>query len=321
MAPDIAANAELLELRGKLNDVVGSRQSDTPEPNLTKNCWCRICERTCYIPPRGSYAATSDCMWCWPCRCSIPTHQRCIAQLVKKESKCSRCGYKYCYFEYGSCMDFCRRYPCRSSLPVLLYLMAVVFAAYIGYIWFINGALIEMENFKLVFWATGLFVISTLIFSFWVLYMISIRKERFIRRHGHIVVFDHVTSPNISRKRLDILAASLEPRNQARNNDSEAVPTVPIATGAADVSEVPSGASANSAVYTQRRDQSSIRLPSDFETETHLAASTPVDREQKRQIKFDAQFLNKIRDRKIATSNRVEATAAARNSAEDDSNC
>uniref|UniRef100_A0A914ZJZ8 RING-CH-type domain-containing protein n=1 Tax=Parascaris univalens TaxID=6257 RepID=A0A914ZJZ8_PARUN len=223
--------------------------------------WCRLCTRVIYLPVDGILATNRDKNWCLPCNCSQPVHHGCIAAVVSKQSRCKQCHYKFKYFQYGTWFDFLWRYPCRTTLPVIVYFAVVLLAAWATYKWrTANNS--STNRFSLLFAAAALLFLSTLLFSCWILYLVGVRREQFLRRHKQVTVFDHIT-----------------PKNRRIEDHIEQ-----LRAGAVLMNRSLSGLSS---LYQQRFDQTSITAMTAFDRDHWLAASTPLLDYPIRQFKFE----------------------------------
>ncbi|VDM42765.1 unnamed protein product [Toxocara canis] len=230
------------------------RPSDAPKD------WCRLCTRVVYLPAEGMPTGSRDKTWCLPCDCRI----RACTIIYSNDSNLYAMRKCSLPLQYGSWFDFLWRYPCRTTVPVLIYLATVIFAAWAIYKWRTSYNFFSMSQFSLLFAAAALLFLSTLLFSCWVLYIVGISREQFVRRYGQIIVFDHITSAN--RRIHDRLQQ--------------------LRLGALLLNRTLSGVSS---VYQQRIDQASIAGMTAFDHDHWLASSTPLLDCTKQQFEFAMQ--------------------------------
>uniref|UniRef100_A0A7E4WCH6 RING-CH-type domain-containing protein n=1 Tax=Panagrellus redivivus TaxID=6233 RepID=A0A7E4WCH6_PANRE len=149
---------------------------------------CRICNLAEFMDGQGG--TIDDKKLVRPCRCMSMAHHGCVAAVIDKQRACRVCGERTAYSTYGNFFHFTKQYPFYVGIPILVYAVILGLAAYFIRDLCMSG-IGNMRESLVLAGATALFVISTIVFFYWIVYTASVRMPIFKKRYGHVSVYDY----------------------------------------------------------------------------------------------------------------------------------
>ncbi|EGT60289.1 hypothetical protein CAEBREN_03940 [Caenorhabditis brenneri] len=201
---------------------VPNKASTSSPKNLESGSSCALCQNQNFQNPEWSQR--NDAKLIRPCFCGFLVHHGCITEHLKSEKSCEWCGVKYCFYEYGSFSDFCRRYSIQHVCYFVIFASLLTFfvlafrGSYVFHPTARSGPII-LSILALFFLAV---FVGAMIFT--IKHTIVTRLPRFRRRYGKVTVVPY--DPDV-RSKKEVLRSLKAARSESLS-DLVTVPLNPV---------------------------------------------------------------------------------------------